>query len=353
MSTTSSAEAPGENNDSVQLNNVPSNSGPSSEEQAPYSIQVDAQLYPWMYMTSTLEACFKNDEETTHEESDSHSKAVNVEEAAVSDPHVQAEAEQPIKFYDELSSDKLAKEAPKVMHSFQTHGDACAQVESEALQIASKDMSDVDLDDYENNPMKPYDDMLEKLEALQIQASELEIAILRLTEPMSAPTLPGLSSGISRSDADNSNSIPEQIELEETKSTPESNSDPSSAPESSLELPPPSNGISIRTEPKEPSAETREKEAEAAVARSQIAPIFDACLPILRARKANIEMAQQLVEGAKEMLAMTLHLESLGSENGDGDDYNDVENDDDEDSDTRDSRRDTRLAPGGNSSDDE
>lgn len=39
--------------------------------------------------------------------------------------------------------------------------------------------------------------------------------------------------------------------------------------------------------------------------------VFSACLPLLEARAANLEMAHELLEGAKENLAMSLHLESL------------------------------------------
>lgn len=79
-------------------------------------------------------------------------------------------------------------------------------------------------------------------------------------------------------------------------------------------------------EPTEPSNSTSLPEGisvQSTAARSQIAPIFSACLPIVRARAGNIAMAQQLVEGAKQNLSMTLHLESLGIGSGDDGDYED------------------------------
>jgi hypothetical protein len=39
--------------------------------------------------------------------------------------------------------------------------------------------------------------------------------------------------------------------------------------------------------------------------------VFSACLPVLQARAANLQMAHELLEGAKENLAMSIHLESL------------------------------------------
>ncbi|KAK7470129.1 hypothetical protein VKT23_001569 [Stygiomarasmius scandens] len=271
-----------------------------------------------MYMTSTLEACFKPAENTARKELADRTKPSESEEA---DQHVGKEPEQQIKFYDELASDKFAKEAPAIMHSFQTHGDVCTQLESEALQIASRDLSDINLDEYEDHPMEPYNDILERLEALQTQASDLETAIFRLTESTS------LLSETSHANSEDTNS--------------NSNSEPSPEPE------PPSNPTSPATEP---PASTQE---ESAAARSQLISIFNTCLPILRARKVNIGMAQQLVEGAKEMLGMTLHLESLGLSEGE----EDYDGSSDEEAglsgqEKEDGDKDTRIRPGGDSDDD-
>jgi len=47
------------------------------------------------------------------------------------------------------------------------------------------------------------------------------------------------------------------------------------------------------------------------VADSPIRPILAACLPVLRARIANLTVAQNLVDSSKDNLEMTLQLESL------------------------------------------
>lgn len=54
-----------------------------------------------------------------------------------------------------------------------------------------------------------------------------------------------------------------------------------------------------------------EEGTEQPSARTQMMNVFSACLPVLQARAANLQMAHELLEGAKENLAMSIHLESL------------------------------------------
>ncbi|KAF5371342.1 hypothetical protein D9758_004183 [Tetrapyrgos nigripes] len=321
-------------------------------------LQVAAQLYPWMYMTSTLEACFKTAEETANKELDERAKSLEAGEADVSDQQVRMEAERTIEFYDELSSDKFATVAPKIMQSFLSHGDACTKLESEALQLASKDLSHINLDDYENHPMQPYNDMLEQLgkspsfmsscpESLLGQASELETTILDLTTTTTGNSSESHEAQVFSESNQNLDSGPKseqnQMPNPESGSTqgedqstsvspqnPESQSEstsPSSSHTTNTTAAKPSNSESTAATPSESLAMA---ESESTAARSQLIPVFTTCLPILRARKANIAMAQQLVEGAKEMLGMTLHLESLGFEDGDDADKSEVDEDEDE-----------------------
>jgi len=50
----------------------------------------------------------------------------------------------------------------------------------------------------------------------------------------------------------------------------------------------------------------------ATTAREQIISVFAACLPVLKARIANLSMAQDLVDGALENASLSLQMESLG-----------------------------------------
>ncbi|KAJ3736165.1 hypothetical protein DFJ43DRAFT_990390, partial [Lentinula guzmanii] len=238
-------------------------SNPSSDDEKLNTtsdpLQVAAQHYPWMHMASTLDACFKDAEETAKKDIKARSDALDTLEANISDERTRSEAERLIEFYGELSSDRFVKDAPKIMQSFLSHGDACTEIEAEALRIASQDLSNIDFDTMDIMvPLREYNDVLDRLGTLQMEVFALESAILRLTV---------------------------------------STTEPSS-----------------------------ENTAQSAAARSQIAPVFKACLPIIRARGQNITMAQQLVEGAKQNLSMTVHLQSLGL--GSDDDHSDVEDED-------------------------
>ncbi|KAK0447791.1 hypothetical protein EV421DRAFT_161761 [Armillaria borealis] len=209
-------------------------------------LQIAAQVYPWMYMTSTLDACFKDAEATAKRDLETKAKELEAEEANISDERIRFEAERLIEFYDELASDKFAKEAPTIMQLFLSHGDSCTECESEALKIASQDF---DLDYASGpSPLTIFNSMMDKLDRLQDEAIELKTRI--------------------------------------------------------SDLDPPGND---------------EENKESTAARTQIIPLFKACLPVLRARTANLAMAQQLIEGAKENYSMALHLKML--EMDDSDDY--------------------------------
>lgn len=66
-------------------------------------------------------------------------------------------------------------------------------------------------------------------------------------------------------------------------------------------------------------ASTLQEKDSTGTPRSQILPMFSACLPVLRARVDNLTVAQQLVEGAKENYAMSLQMEILGLDDSEDD----------------------------------
>ncbi len=47
-------------------------------------------------------------------------------------------------------------------------------------------------------------------------------------------------------------------------------------------------------------------------AHSELKRVFSACLPVLRARIANLTMAQDLIDSAQENLSISLRMENLG-----------------------------------------
>jgi len=144
------------------------------------------------------------------------------------------------------------------MQSFMTFGEICERTETETLQLA---MAEPNLESEE--PLQMYNALMDRLDNLQEQASELESSILSLTESNITPSVlvdSKFPSQVGAISADN-----KKAEMEGTNS-----------------------------------------------AREQIIGVFMACLPVLRARKANLTMAQELIDSAQENLSLALRMESMG-----------------------------------------
>jgi len=147
------------------------------------------------------------------------------------------------------------------MQSFMAFGEICEHTEAETLQLA---MAEPSLESEE--PLQMYNAMMDRLDNLQEQASELESSILSLTESNITTSTPLVfvdtmaPSQVGTTSADN-----KKAEMEDTNP-----------------------------------------------AREQIMSVFMACLPVLRARKANLTMAQELIDSAQENLSLALRMESMG-----------------------------------------
>lgn len=141
------------------------------------------------------------------------------------------------------------------MQSFTTFGEICETIETETLQLA---MTTPNLESEE--PLQVYNAMMDRLNDLQEQASELESSILSLTES-------NITSPV-------------------------------------LVVSPEVGAIKIENE--------KTKKEDTNSAREQIIGVFVACLPVLRARKANLTMAQELIDSAQENLSLALRMESMG-----------------------------------------
>ncbi|KAF8165678.1 hypothetical protein B0H34DRAFT_690015 [Crassisporium funariophilum] len=223
---------------------------PVEQQPTPTSdpLQIAAQIYPWTFMSSTLDACFKNAEAAAINDLETRAKELSAEESEISDQRDRLEAERAIGIYEELGTDKFAKEAPAIMQLFHSHGDSCARVETDAIKLANQGPPNPDLDE----PLKVYNDMLDVLEELQKEASNLQNSITKLTSTSTTPA------------------------------TDDSKNHDLTAAE------------------------------EASSAQSQIIGVFAACLPILRARVANLSMAQDLIDSALENVSLGLRMESMG-----------------------------------------
>ncbi|KAF8969353.1 hypothetical protein BDZ97DRAFT_1915316 [Flammula alnicola] len=232
----------------------PPATAPTVAEQPPTRtsdpLQVAAQVYPWTYMSSTLDACFKGAETIAINDLETRARQLTEEESEIADERDRLEAERAIDFFEELGSDTFAKDAPAIMQLFHSHGDSCARVETEALKLAMRSTPDAASEE----PLKVYNDMLHDLEELQNEATSLQNSITKLTEGSS--------------------------------STTETATDGADGASSSA--------------------------ADASAARSQVTGVFASCLPVLRARIANLSMAQELIDTTLENVSLTLRMESMG-----------------------------------------
>jgi len=206
-------------------------------------------------MSSTLDACFKSAEEAANDDLETLRKEVTTEEAETSEQQQRLDAQRAIEFYDELGSELFVKEAPAIMQQFHSHGDSCAKIETEALNLAASGKPKAQ----EEEPLKPYNKMLDELEELQKEAAILQNSITKLAERAS----------------ETQDKRPKEDEG--------------------------GNGIAYDS-----------NSTEANTARQQITNIFVACLPVLKARIVNLSMAQDLVDSALENASLSLRMESLG-----------------------------------------
>ncbi|KIM76413.1 hypothetical protein PILCRDRAFT_826424 [Piloderma croceum F 1598] len=192
-------------------------------------LQVAAQLYPWLYMISSLETTFQAAELSAHNSLDERAKDIAGDEADIADQRVRFDAEQRLAFLQEFASNTLSHEVPDIMRGFLRNGDTCDKVVAEALQVGMQSQKEL----IGNSSLPLHNEILDKLEHAQSEANRLESSFIHLFD--------------------------------------------------SVQL----------------------------AASSQIRPILAACLPILRARIANLTTAQSLVESSKDNLEMILQLERL------------------------------------------
>ncbi|KAG6919739.1 hypothetical protein DXG01_001573 [Tephrocybe rancida] len=195
---------------------------------------------------------------------------LNDDESGIKDQKTRVQAEQAAEFYDALSTDAFAQTAPRIMQAFLAHGEVCERAEASAMQLAlqgappAKNADDEEDGDWDA-PLRVYAEMLDTLEALHTEAQGLEASIVKLAGTLESEIGP--------------------------------QSEGPRGPESGDEAP--------------GADEETNGEAESG-AQAQIIGVFQACLPVLRARIANLAMAQELVDGAQENVSISLRMESLG-----------------------------------------
>ncbi|KAH8806713.1 hypothetical protein DL96DRAFT_1717671 [Flagelloscypha sp. PMI_526] len=257
--------------ESTATDSGPSNTNTSTHGRS-RSVQVAAQEYPWLYMTSSLDKCFGDSEgpvlpadqpkELQDDEPENSDSAVVSDEPttadSVPDPADISEpfqAAQSIEFYDDLDSDKFASEGPKIIQAFLVHEKSSTEAEHNALSIASSDVSSHPTSDV-------FDTLITQIDQLVQESRDLEDAVRAFLHAAMPLEDDPIAQFVAR------------VQAEEA---------------------PPVGG----------------KEEDKQFGRAMILHVFTSTLPVLKARGANLGMALELVQGAKESWVMERRLEEL------------------------------------------
>jgi predicted negative regulator of RcsB-dependent stress response len=175
------------------------------------------------------------------------------------------------------------------MQLFSSHGDSCARAETEALKLAMRNGPDPD----DEEPLKAYNDMLQVLGAPLYPC----ISLLALTSFDTVTTEELQHEATSLQDS--------ITKLTESPSSPTATADPT-ASSTAAAAAAAAEDATINTDANTTTA------AETTAARSQVTSVFASCLPVLRARSANLAMAQELIDTALENVSLGLRMESMG-----------------------------------------
>lgn len=159
------------------------------------------------------------------------------------------------------------------MQRFHSHGVSCDKIETEAMRLAARGTPDSGDDE----PLSPYNNMLDKLGSISSSSVLSVTLIITSTTEELQNEATKLQVSIS-------------ILMEKASEEPENRS------------------IASVDDTKNESAESNAEPT----ARQQIVIVFAACFPVIRARIANLSMAQELIDSALENVSLSLRMESLG-----------------------------------------
>ncbi|KAF9498706.1 hypothetical protein BDN71DRAFT_1503771 [Pleurotus eryngii] len=144
-------------------------------------LQIAAQLYPWMYMTSTLEANMKYAEASIQATFEAKERELAEQEAEISDQRIRFELERVLALYEELGKPEMLEVLPSILDSFATHGLKCEELAAKATQLAtSASGTGIEHLDY-LAPMAAYNDLLGELGAAYHQGTMLHSSLSKLT----------------------------------------------------------------------------------------------------------------------------------------------------------------------------
>ncbi|KAL1747244.1 hypothetical protein HDZ31DRAFT_80605 [Schizophyllum fasciatum] len=272
-----------------------STSGPSSSQsqqragapQTTDSLQIAAQIYPWLYMTSTLEKAFGDGEQAAEAELEAFARNLAQDEEGIRDEKVRWESERFVEFCDSLSSTPkghlhVLQDLPEIIQHYLRHGKEADSWERKALDMAMSQIGTGPASgssrEGESKTEDDEQDEQDQLEgAYQQQLTDLQSAIDHIEGLVDdASALEGRIQGV----------------IDAVAPPP-----PAVAPPS-----PPSSVKSLEKDEPEPADIT---------SHPLLTPLQQ-LLPLLSLRSDNLKLALELVDGARQGAAMNLRAISLG-----------------------------------------
>ncbi|KAL4256931.1 hypothetical protein AB1N83_010644 [Pleurotus pulmonarius] len=145
-------------------------------------LQIAAQLYPWMYMTSTLEASMKEAEASVQAAFEAKERELAEQEAEISDQRIRFELERVLALYEELGKPEMLEVLPSILDSFATHGRKCEDLATRATQLATA--SEIEYLDC-LAPVGAYSDLLDEIGSTYNQGTALHSSLSKLASQYS------------------------------------------------------------------------------------------------------------------------------------------------------------------------
>ncbi|KAF4575223.1 hypothetical protein EYR40_005039 [Pleurotus pulmonarius] len=146
-------------------------------------LQIAAQLYPWMYMTSTLEASMKEAEASVQAAFEAKERELVEQEAEISDQRIRFELERVLALYEELGKPEMLEVLPSILNSFATHGRKCEDLATRATRLAAS-ASGIEHLDY-LAPVAAYNNLLDEIDTTYNQGTALHSSLSKLASQYS------------------------------------------------------------------------------------------------------------------------------------------------------------------------
>ncbi|KAJ8487524.1 hypothetical protein ONZ45_g14305 [Pleurotus djamor] len=155
----------------------------SSSSNTLSSLQLAAQIYPWTYMTASLEVAMSKAEITAQESFAAKEKELDEQEAGIADLRIRYEIECVLALYDELGKRELVDALPPLLDTFIDNALEATRLSDEALRLASLDVTQVDF----MSPVITYNTILDSLDDTLKQTNDLSSSFTDLIQVFTTP----------------------------------------------------------------------------------------------------------------------------------------------------------------------